>query len=80
MWKPEHSRAAARQGLRYPSDLTDARRLVAEFIRCKVTVRDDQSRHARVTPVKPSLHGWDLAGIEAMAVRMLIALMVERRA
>jgi transposase len=24
MWKPEHRRAAARPGLRYPSDLTDA--------------------------------------------------------
>ena len=24
MWKPEHRRAAARGGLRYPSDLTDA--------------------------------------------------------
>jgi transposase len=24
MWKPEHRRAAARVGLRYPSDLTDA--------------------------------------------------------
>src|SRR5450759_2959924 len=24
MWKPEHRRAADRQGLRYPSDLTDA--------------------------------------------------------
>ena len=24
MWKPEHRRAAARRGLRYPSDLTDA--------------------------------------------------------
>ena len=24
MWKPEHRRAAARHGLRYPSDLTDA--------------------------------------------------------
>ncbi len=24
MWKPEHRRAAARTGLRYPSDLTDA--------------------------------------------------------
>lgn len=24
MWKPEHRRAAARRGVRYPSDLTDA--------------------------------------------------------
>ena len=24
MWKPEHRRAADRNGLRYPSDLTDA--------------------------------------------------------
>ena len=24
MWKPEHRRAAARTGLRYPGDLTDA--------------------------------------------------------
>ena len=24
MWKPEHRRAVDRQGLRYPSDLTDA--------------------------------------------------------
>jgi transposase len=34
MWKPEHRAAAARRGLRYPSDLTDAEwALVAPLIR-----------------------------------------------
>jgi hypothetical protein len=33
MWKPEHRRTAARQGLRYPSDLTEAEwALVAPMI------------------------------------------------
>jgi transposase len=33
MWKPEHRRAAARPGLRYPSDVTDAEwELVAPMI------------------------------------------------
>ena len=33
MWKPEHRRAAARHGLRYPSDLTDGEwRLVEPLI------------------------------------------------
>ena len=33
MWKPEHRRAADRQGLRYPSDLTDAEwTLIASMI------------------------------------------------
>ena len=30
MWKPEHHRAAARRGLRYPSDLTDAKWALVE--------------------------------------------------
>src|SRR5476649_1221295 len=30
MWKPEHRRAAARHGVRYPSDLTDAEWAVIE--------------------------------------------------
>ena len=30
MWKPEHRRAAARHGLRYPSDLTDAEWVLVE--------------------------------------------------
>ena len=34
MWKPEHRASADRQGLRYPSDLTDAEwALVAPLIR-----------------------------------------------
>jgi transposase len=34
MWKPEHRRAAARLGLRYPSDLTDAEwELISPMIR-----------------------------------------------
>jgi len=33
VWKPEHRRAAARTGLRYPSELTDAEwALVAPMI------------------------------------------------
>jgi hypothetical protein len=28
MWKPEHRQAANRSGLRYPSDLTDAERVI----------------------------------------------------
>jgi transposase len=30
LWKPEHRRAAARHGLRYPSDLTDAEWVLVE--------------------------------------------------
>ena len=30
MWKPEHRRAADRNGLRYPSDLTDAEWAIVE--------------------------------------------------
>ena len=30
MWKPEHRQAANRNGLRYPSDLTDAEWVIVE--------------------------------------------------
>jgi len=30
MWKPEHRQAADRNGLRYPSDLTDAEWAIVE--------------------------------------------------
>jgi transposase len=65
MWTPEHRRAANRNGLRYPSDLTDDEWAI---VRPMIPARVAHRRLARLEIVKRS----DAGGFEVLPKRWIV--------